>query len=87
VEGLQTRVLEDGSERVLVDVRTSDRLDVESLLSQLASSPDVRRIDLAVLHSVDLNGQEQSRGIHGGELEARGLERSRSGIQRVRERL
>jgi putative Mg2+ transporter-C (MgtC) family protein len=87
VEGLETRVLEDGSERVLVDVRTSGRLDVESLLSQLSSSPEVRRIDLAVLRSVDLNGQEQSRGIHGAELEARGLERSRSGIQRVRQRL
>ncbi|MGZ4285456.1 MAG: MgtC/SapB family protein [Solirubrobacteraceae bacterium] len=87
VEGLETRVLEDGSERVLVDVRVSGRLDVESILSELSSSPDARRIDLAVLHSLDLNGEEQSRGIRGARLQAPRREPSRSGIQRVRERL
>ena len=87
VEGLETQVLEDGSERVLVDVRASGRLHVESILSELSSSPEVRRIDLAVLHSLDLNGQEESRGIRGGRLRAPGGEPSRSGIQRARERV
>jgi putative Mg2+ transporter-C (MgtC) family protein len=87
VEGLETRVLEDGTERVLADVRASGRLDVESILSELSASADVRRIDLAVLHSLDLNGGEQSRNIRRTRLRAPRREPSRPGIRRAREQI
>jgi putative Mg2+ transporter-C (MgtC) family protein len=87
LEGLETQHLEDGSERVLVDVRAARRLDVEGILSELSRSPDVRRIDLAVLHSLDLNGAEESGGIRQARVRVPRREPSRPGIQRAGERL
>jgi putative Mg2+ transporter-C (MgtC) family protein len=60
VEGLESRTLENGSERLQIDVRGRAALDVDSILSGLASLPDVERIDLAVVHSLEVLGDEGS---------------------------
>jgi hypothetical protein len=59
VEGLQSRTLDDGSERLQLDLRGPTSLDVDSILSGLAQIEDVARIDLAVLNSLELDGDEE----------------------------
>ena len=58
VEGLDSQILEDGSERVRLDVRGPASLDVDGILYGLAHNDEVARIDLALLHSLDLDGDE-----------------------------
>jgi putative Mg2+ transporter-C (MgtC) family protein len=58
VEGLKSHVLDDGSERVQLDLRGPASLDVDSILSLLSQIEDVARIDLAVLNSLDLDTDE-----------------------------
>jgi putative Mg2+ transporter-C (MgtC) family protein len=58
VEGLQSRTLDDGSERLQLDLRGPASVDVDSILSGLAQLEDVARIDLAVLNSLDLDADE-----------------------------
>ena len=58
VEGLDSQILEDGSERVRLDVRGPASLDVDGILSGLAHNEEVARIDLALLHSPELDGDE-----------------------------
>jgi putative Mg2+ transporter-C (MgtC) family protein len=55
VEGLKSTVLDDGAERVQLDVRGPASLDVDSILSGLSQLDDVARIQLAVLSSLDLD--------------------------------
>jgi putative Mg2+ transporter-C (MgtC) family protein len=59
VEGLKSQVLDDGSERVHLDVRGPATLDVDSILSSLSQIEEVARIDLAVLSSLDLESDEE----------------------------
>jgi putative Mg2+ transporter-C (MgtC) family protein len=58
VEGLDSQILEDGSERVRLDVRGPASLDVDGILSALAHNDEVARIDLVLLHSPELDGDE-----------------------------
>jgi putative Mg2+ transporter-C (MgtC) family protein len=58
VEALDSQILEDGSERVRLDVRGPPSLDVDGILSGLAQNDEVARIDLAALHSLELDGDE-----------------------------
>jgi putative Mg2+ transporter-C (MgtC) family protein len=58
VEGLQSQILDDGSERVRVDVRGPAPLDVDDILSGLAHIDTVARIDLALLQPLDLDADE-----------------------------
>src|ERR1700694_3636108 len=58
VEGLQSRTLDDGSERLQLDLRGPASLDVDSILSGLAQIEDVARIDLAVVNSLELDADE-----------------------------
>jgi putative Mg2+ transporter-C (MgtC) family protein len=55
IEGLESEVLEDGSERVKLEIRGRAPLDVDDILSGLSRLRDVARIELAVLHSLDLD--------------------------------
>ena len=59
VEGLESEVLDDGSERVQLDVRGYAALDVDSILSELSKLDAVARIDLAVLHPLDLDADDE----------------------------
>ena len=59
VEGLKSHILDDGSERLQLDLRGPASLDLDSILSGLAQIEDVARIDLAVLNSLDLDGDEE----------------------------
>src|ERR1700704_5278315 len=59
VEGLESHILDDGSERLQLDLRGPPSLGVDSILSGLAQLEDVARIDLAVLHSLELDGDEE----------------------------
>jgi putative Mg2+ transporter-C (MgtC) family protein len=58
VEALDSQILEDGSERVRLDVRGPPSLDVDGILSGLAHNDEVARIELAALHSLELDGDE-----------------------------
>jgi putative Mg2+ transporter-C (MgtC) family protein len=58
VEGLKSQILDDGAERLQLDVRRPASLDVDSILSGLSQIEDVARIDLAVLNSLDLDSDE-----------------------------
>jgi putative Mg2+ transporter-C (MgtC) family protein len=74
VEGLDSQVLDDGSERLRLDVRGPASLDVDGILSGLAHVDAVARIDLALLHSLDLDSDEDGsprRGRRPGRLTAR----------------
>ena len=59
VEGLQSHILDDGSERLQLDLRGPPSLGVDSILSGLAQIEDVARIDLAVMNSLELDGDEE----------------------------
>lgn len=58
VEGLESRGLDDGSEQLLLDVRGRAPLDVDGILSDLSRLDYVARIDLAMLHSLDVVGED-----------------------------
>jgi putative Mg2+ transporter-C (MgtC) family protein len=60
VDGLKSTVLDDGAERVQLDVRGPSSLDVDSILSGLSQMDDVARIDLAVLSSLEIDDQDGS---------------------------
>jgi putative Mg2+ transporter-C (MgtC) family protein len=60
VEGLESEVLEDASERIRLELRGPAPLDVERILSGLSELEDVARIELAVLHSLEPSGDEDS---------------------------
>ena len=59
VEGLESHVLDDGSERLQLDVRGPASLDVDSILSDLSKLDEVARIDLAVLHPLELDAEDE----------------------------
>jgi uncharacterized membrane protein YhiD involved in acid resistance len=59
VEGLESEVLDDGSERVQLDVRGPASLDFASILSALSKLDAVARIDLAVLHALDQDAEDE----------------------------
>ena len=59
VEGLKSTVLDDGAERVELDVRGPASLDVDSILSGLSQMDDVARIELAVLSSLEIDDDEE----------------------------
>ena len=59
VDGLESHVLDDGSERLRVDLRGSASIDVDSILSDLSKLDEVARIDLAVLHPLDLDAEDE----------------------------
>ncbi|MGZ4229762.1 MAG: hypothetical protein ACXVTC_26505, partial [Solirubrobacteraceae bacterium] len=59
VEGLESHVLDDGSERLRLDVRGPAALDVDGILAGLSQIGEVARIDLAVRHSLDLDTDEE----------------------------
>jgi putative Mg2+ transporter-C (MgtC) family protein len=58
VEALRSTVLDDGAERVQLDVRGPASLDVDSILSGLSQMDDVARIELAVLSSLEIDDDE-----------------------------
>lgn len=58
VEGLESQILDDGAERLRLDVRGPASLDVDDILSGLTHLDAVARIDLALIHSVDLDADE-----------------------------
>jgi putative Mg2+ transporter-C (MgtC) family protein len=60
VEGLKSTVLDDGAERVQLDVRGPASLDVDSILSGLSQMDDVARIELAVLSSLEIDDEDDS---------------------------
>jgi putative Mg2+ transporter-C (MgtC) family protein len=60
VEGLESRMLDDGTEQVQLDVRGPASLDVEAALASLSSLPEVARIDLAVVHGLDLRDDDDA---------------------------
>jgi putative Mg2+ transporter-C (MgtC) family protein len=60
VEGLKSTVLDDGTERVQLDVRGPASLDVDSILSGLSQMDDVARIELAVLSSLEIDDEDDS---------------------------
>jgi putative Mg2+ transporter-C (MgtC) family protein len=55
VEALKSYVLDDGAERVQLDVRGPASLDVDSILSGLSQMDDVARIELAMLTSPEID--------------------------------
>jgi putative Mg2+ transporter-C (MgtC) family protein len=59
VEGLESQVLGDGSERVRLAVRGTGPLDVDAILSGLSQMEEVARIELALPHSLDLKAEEE----------------------------
>ena len=59
VEGLESHVLDDGSERLQLDVRGPASLDVDSILFDLSKLDEVARIDLAVLHPLELDAEDE----------------------------
>lgn len=60
VEGLKSTVLDDGAERVQLDVRGPAALDVDSILSGLSQMDDVARIELAMLGPLELDDENDS---------------------------
>jgi putative Mg2+ transporter-C (MgtC) family protein len=68
IDGLQSRILDDGSEHVRLDVRAPTSLNVDDILSVLSRSDDVRRIELAVLHSLELDADDDQPGVSDGPL-------------------
>ena len=76
VEGLESRQLDDGTERLLVDIRGPASLDVDSILSDVSQLPDVVRVDLALLHSPDVVADDSASADLGGRFGM--LRRSRS---------
>ena len=58
VEGLESQVLDDGSDHLRLDVRGPASLDVDDILTGLAHLDAVARIDLALIHSLDLDADE-----------------------------
>jgi putative Mg2+ transporter-C (MgtC) family protein len=58
VEGLESQILDDGFERVRLDVRGPTSLDVDDILAGLAQLDAVARVDLALIHSLDLDADE-----------------------------
>ena len=81
VEGFESQILDDGSERLRLDVRGPASLDVDDILSGLAHLDAVARIDLALIHSLDLGADED--GSPPGERRRRFMAHSsmRSGTQ------
>jgi putative Mg2+ transporter-C (MgtC) family protein len=73
VDGMQSEILDDGSERVRLDVRGPAALDVDAILSGLSQSDDVARINLAVASSLDLNVDEDESPRADRRLRARRL--------------
>jgi putative Mg2+ transporter-C (MgtC) family protein len=71
VEGLESRMLDDGSEQVQLDVRGPGSLDVDGVLSGLSTLPEVTRIDLAVVHGLDLPEDEDGWQADDGRSRAR----------------
>ena len=59
VDGLESHVLDDGSECLQLDVRGPASLDVDSILSDLSKLDEVARIDLAVLHPLELDAEDE----------------------------
>jgi putative Mg2+ transporter-C (MgtC) family protein len=59
IDGLKSHILNDGSEYLQLDLRGPASLDVDSILSGLSKIEDVARIDLAVLNSLELDGDEE----------------------------
>jgi putative Mg2+ transporter-C (MgtC) family protein len=66
VEALESRILDDGSEHVRLDVRAPTSLDVDEILSGLSRSDHVARIELAVLHSLDLDADDDQPAVSDG---------------------
>jgi putative Mg2+ transporter-C (MgtC) family protein len=66
VEGLETHVVDDGSERLRLDVRAPASLDVDGILADLSQIREVARIDLAVRHPLDLDTDEEEPPRSGG---------------------
>jgi putative Mg2+ transporter-C (MgtC) family protein len=60
VEGLESRALDEGSEQLKLDLRGPASLDVDSILSELSQLPDVARIDRALLHSLEVGGEDET---------------------------
>jgi len=58
VEGLESHVLDDGSERLQLDVRGPASIDVDGILSDLSKLDEVAAIDFAVLHPLDLDAED-----------------------------
>ena len=54
VEGLESEILDDGSERLRLDVRGAPTLDVDGILSALSHRSDVTRLDLGATQSIDV---------------------------------
>ena len=69
VEGLETHVLDDGSERLRLDVRGPASLDVDGILAGLSQIREVARIDLALRHPLDLDADEEEPPRSGGLME------------------
>ena len=69
VEGLETNVLDDGSERLRLDVRGPASLDVDGILAGLSQIREVARIDLALRHPLDLDADEEEPPRSGGLME------------------
>lgn len=59
VEGLESELLNDGSERVSFDVRGKAPLDVDGILSSMSSLDEVARIDLATVNPVDMDVDQE----------------------------
>jgi putative Mg2+ transporter-C (MgtC) family protein len=59
VEGLETHVVDDGSERLRLDVRAPASVDVDGILADLSQIREVARIDLAVRHPLDLDADDE----------------------------
>jgi putative Mg2+ transporter-C (MgtC) family protein len=66
VEGLTSHMLDDGAERVQLDLRGPASLDVDGILSGLSQLGEVARIELAVLNSLDLEAEEEETGLSNG---------------------
>jgi putative Mg2+ transporter-C (MgtC) family protein len=77
VEGLESRLLDGGGERLQVDVRGPAALDVDSILSSLSQLSEVARIDLAVVHSLDFNEDSWTPTERSDEAPATGARRVR----------
>jgi putative Mg2+ transporter-C (MgtC) family protein len=68
VEGLESRILDDGSEHVRLDIRAPASLDVDDILSGLSRCDHVARIELAVQHSLDLDADDDQPAVRDGAL-------------------
>ena len=54
VEGLESEILDDGSERLRLDIRGAPTVDVDGILSALSHRSDVTRLDLGATQSIDV---------------------------------